>query len=126
MGSGTVGVYSGLERLTQIVRAGANCHLAVTQIVTQIAHCESDLAKLLIRIDRASWHTCCYIYSEGRLFTSELNKERLGMFATVTVPSLSHAHTRARAIARNHGIRWAASFLCALGVDVSTARRVLL
>lgn len=48
------------------------------------------------------------------------------MFAAVTVPSLSHAHTRARAIANRHGVRWAASFLCALGVDLNTARRVLL
>ena len=48
------------------------------------------------------------------------------MSATVTVPSLSHAYTRARAIAHRHGIRWAASFLCALGVDLETALAVLL
>lgn len=48
------------------------------------------------------------------------------MFATVTVPSLSCAHARARAIAPRHGIRWAASFLCALGVDLETALAVLL
>ena len=42
------------------------------------------------------------------------------MFAAVTV------HARARAIARKHGIRWAASFLCALGVPLETALTVLL
>lgn len=48
------------------------------------------------------------------------------MFAAVTVPSLSQAHTRARKLARKHGIRWAASFLCALGVPLETALIVLL
>lgn len=48
------------------------------------------------------------------------------MFATITVPSLSRAHTRAKKIAKVHGIRWAASFLCALGVELNTARKVLL
>lgn len=45
---------------------------------------------------------------------------------SATVPSLSRAHTKARRLARQYGIRWAASFLCAVGVDINTARRVLL
>ena len=48
------------------------------------------------------------------------------MFAAVTVPSLSRAHARARTLARKHGIRWAASFLCALGVPLETALVILL
>lgn len=44
----------------------------------------------------------------------------------MTTQSVSRLHSRARAIARKHGIRWAASFLCALGVPLETARRVLL
>lgn len=45
---------------------------------------------------------------------------------SLTVPSLSRAHTKARRLAKTFGVRWAASFLCAVGVDINTARKVLL
>lgn len=45
---------------------------------------------------------------------------------SLTVPSLSRAHTKARKLSKLFGVRWAASFLCAVGVDINTARRVLL
>lgn len=44
----------------------------------------------------------------------------------LTCPSLSRAKTRARKLAKTHGIRWAASFLMALGYSVDESRAILL
>lgn len=45
---------------------------------------------------------------------------------SLTVPSLSRANTKARKLARVFGVRWAASWMAAVGIDISVARRVLL
>lgn len=46
--------------------------------------------------------------------------------SSLTVPSLSRAHSKARRLARQHGIRWAASWMAAVGIPLETARKVLL
>lgn len=45
--------------------------------------------------------------------------------SSINPPSLSRAHSRARKLSKRFGVRWAASFLCALGYSIEDALTIL-